>query len=118
MNILDISQPEAPSLVGTYEHGASSIFITPTATYLAGYPGNMHIVDTARKAMEELGVEPIIKPIRGGTDGSRLSFMGLPTPNVFTGGHYGHGKYEFVPVHAMEKAVEVVLKIVELYSQK
>jgi tripeptide aminopeptidase len=79
---------------------------------------NMHIVETARKAMEELGVVPIIKPIRGGTDGSRLSFMGLPTPNLFTGGHYGHGKYEFVPVHSMEKAVEVVLKIIELYAQK
>jgi len=79
---------------------------------------NMHIVDTAREAMEVLGIKPIIKPIRGGTDGSRLSFMGLPTPNLFTGGHYGHGKYEFVPVHAMEKAVGVVLKIIELYAQK
>ena len=79
---------------------------------------NMHIVETAKEAMEALGITPIIKPIRGGTDGSRLSFMGLPTPNIFTGGHYGHGKYEFVPVHALEKGVEVVLKVVERYSNK
>lgn len=79
---------------------------------------NMHIVDTAKEAMEMLGITPIIKPIRGGTDGSRLSFMGLPTPNIFTGGHYGHGKYEFIPVHALNKGVEVVLKVVELYSNK
>lgn len=76
----------------------------------------MHIVDTARVAMEQLGITPIIKPIRGGTDGSRLSFMGLPTPNLFAGGHYGHGKYEFVPVRSMEKGVEVVLRVIELYA--
>ena len=79
---------------------------------------NMHIVDTAREAMEQVGVTPIIKPIRGGTDGSRLSYIGLPTPNIFTGGHNGHGKYEFIPVRSMEKAVEVVLKIIELYTTK
>lgn len=79
---------------------------------------NMHIVDTAREAMQQVGVMPIIKPIRGGTDGSRLSYMGLPTPNIFTGGHNGHGKYEFIPAHSMEKAVEVVLKIIELYTIK
>ncbi|MBA4419851.1 MAG: peptidase T [Anaerolinea sp.] len=79
---------------------------------------NMHIVDTAREAMEQVGVTPIIKPIRGGTDGSRLSYMGLPTPNIFTGGHNGHGKYEFIPVRSMEKAVKVVLKIIELYTTK
>lgn len=79
---------------------------------------NMHIVDTAKQAMELLGITPIIKPIRGGTDGSRLSFMGLPTPNIFTGGHYAHGKYEFLPVHALEKGVDVLLKVVELYASK
>lgn len=76
-----------------------------------------HIVDTAFKAMEECGVTPKVTPIRGGTDGARLSFMGLPTPNLFTGGHNFHGRYEFIPVFAMEKAVEVILKIVELTSK-
>ncbi|MFA5524976.1 MAG: peptidase T [Tissierellales bacterium] len=75
----------------------------------------MHIVNTAKKAMEELGITPLIKPIRGGTDGARLSFMGLPCPNLFTGGHNSHGRYEFIPTESMEKAVEVILKIVELY---
>lgn len=75
-----------------------------------------HIVDTAFKAMEECEVVPNVVPIRGGTDGARLSFMGLPTPNLFTGGHNFHGKYEFIPTFAMEKAVDVILKIVELYK--
>ncbi|TLX78437.1 peptidase T [Labilibacter sediminis] len=74
----------------------------------------MHIVDQAQKAMELVGVKPLVKPIRGGTDGARLSFMGLPTPNIFAGGHNFHGRFEFVPVNSMEKAVEVILKIVEL----
>ena len=77
-----------------------------------------HVVDTAELAMKEVGVTPIIVPIRGGTDGARLSFMGLPTPNLFTGGHNFHGKYEFIPTFAMDKAVEVILKIVELYTSK
>ncbi len=73
-----------------------------------------HIVETARKAMEAVGVEPKIKPIRGGTDGSRLSYMGLLCPNIFAGGHNFHGKHEFVPVESMEKATQVILKIIEL----
>jgi len=77
-----------------------------------------HIVDTAFLAMKEVGINPIMVPIRGGTDGSRLSYMGLPTPNIFTGGQNFHGKYEFIPTFAMEKAVEVILKIVELYTDK
>lgn len=79
---------------------------------------NKYIVDTAYQAMEEVGVKPIVKAIRGGTDGSRLSYMGLPTPNIFTGGHNYHGKFEYIPSFAMEKAVEVILKIIELYGQK
>lgn len=78
---------------------------------------NKHIVDIAFKAMNETGVTPIVSPIRGGTDGARLSFMGLPTPNIFTGGHNFHGKHECIPTFAMEKAVEVIIKIIELYSQ-
>ncbi len=77
-----------------------------------------HIVETAKKAMELVGVAPHIMPIRGGTDGSRLSYMGLPCPNIFAGGHNFHGKYEFVPLESMEKAVEVIIKINELYAGK
>ncbi len=73
-----------------------------------------HIVDIAEKAMKELKIKPIIKPIRGGTDGSQLSYMGLPCPNIFAGGHNFHGKYEYVPVESMQKAVDVIVKIAEL----
>ena len=76
----------------------------------------MHIVEAAEKAIRAAGLAPILAPVRGGTDGSRLSYMGLPTPNIFTGGHNAHGKYEYVPVQSMEKAVEVILKIIECYS--
>jgi len=78
----------------------------------------MHIVDAAKKAMEDANVIPTIKPIRGGTDGARLSYMGLPTPNIFAGGENFHGKYEYIPVESMEKAVEVILNIVKIYSNK
>jgi len=77
-----------------------------------------HLIDNAFEAMKQVGVVPKITPIRGGTDGARLSFMGLPTPNIFTGGHNFHGKYEFIPIFAMEEAVEVILKIVEIYSKE
>lgn len=73
----------------------------------------MEIVELARKSMEELGIVPLIKPIRGGTDGARLSYMGLPCPNIFTGGENFHGKYEFISVNAMEKAKNVIIKIIE-----
>ncbi len=78
----------------------------------------MHIVDTAEEAMKSLGIEPIIKPIRGGTDGSQLSYMGLPCPNIFAGGHNFHGRYEYVPVESMIKATEVICKIAELTADK
>ncbi|MEO8516922.1 MAG: peptidase T [Flavobacterium sp.] len=78
----------------------------------------MHIVDIAEKAMKDLGIKPLIKAIRGGTDGSRLSFMGLPCPNIFAGGHNFHGKYEYVPVESMQKAVDVIVKIAELTAEK
>ena len=74
----------------------------------------MYIVDIAEKAMKTLDITPIIKPIRGGTDGSQLSFMGLPCPNIFAGGHNFHGKYEYVPVESMIKATEVIVKIAEI----
>ena len=77
-----------------------------------------HIVEIAEEAMLQLGIVPIIKPIRGGTDGSQLSFMGLPCPNIFAGGHNFHGKYEYVPLESMQKAVEVIVKICELTGEK
>lgn len=73
-----------------------------------------HIVDIAEKAMKELGIKPLIKPIRGGTDGCQLSYKGLPCPNIFAGGHNFHGKYEYVPVESMQKAVNVIIKIAAL----
>lgn len=77
-----------------------------------------HIVDYAFRAMEEVGVKPNIKPIRGGTDGARLSFMGLPCPNIFAGGMNFHGRYEFLPVLSLKKASEVIVKIAELIARE
>ncbi len=78
----------------------------------------MHIVDIAEEAMKDLDIKPLIKPIRGGTDGSQLSYMGLPCPNIFAGGHNFHGRYEFVPVETMIKATEVIVKIAELTAEQ
>ena len=77
-------------------------------------PDNMHVVQLAIDAMKAVGVEPKIKPIRGGTDGARLSYMGLPCPNIFAGGLNFHGRYEFIPIPSMRKAMEVVVKIAEI----
>ncbi len=77
----------------------------------------MYIVETAKQAMLLAGVEPKIRAIRGGTDGARLSYNGLPCPNIFAGGHNFHGPFEFVPVPSMEKAVEVILNIVQLVGK-
>jgi tripeptide aminopeptidase len=78
----------------------------------------MHIVDIAEKAMIEANIKPLVKPIRGGTDGSQLSYMGLPCPNIFAGGHNFHGRYEYVPVESMQKAVEVIVNIAELVEKQ
>lgn len=78
----------------------------------------MHIVDIAEEVMKEIGITPLIKPIRGGTDGSQLSFMGLPCPNIFAGGHNFHGRYEYVPVESMIKATEVIVGISEKVAYK
>ena len=79
---------------------------------------HFHVVEKAIKAMEMAGIKPKVQPIRGGTDGARLSFMGLPCPNIFAGGHNFHGKLEFVPVESMEKAVQVILNLVSLFAAK
>ncbi|ABX43702.1 peptidase T [Lachnoclostridium phytofermentans] len=78
---------------------------------------HMHLVDRAKEAMEALEITPTVVPIRGGTDGARLSFMGLPCPNLCTGGENYHGRYEYVSVNAMEKVVEILIKIIELYAK-
>ena len=75
-------------------------------------------VEIAEQALKDCGVTPNIKPIRGGTDGARLSFMGLPCPNIFAGGHNFHGPYEYVPVESMEKATEIIVRIAELTAEK
>lgn len=73
-----------------------------------------HIVTLAEQAMQENSIEPVIRPVRGGTDGARLSFMGLPCPNIFSGGHNFHSRYEFISLESIEKASQVIVKIVEL----
>ena len=78
----------------------------------------MHIVDIAQKAMEQAGIKPLIKPIRGGTDGSQLSFKGLPCPNIFAGGHNFHGRFEYVPIESIQKAIEVIINIAQLVGEE
>lgn len=78
----------------------------------------MYVVDIACKAMKKAGIVPSIKAIRGGTDGARLSYEGLPCPNIFAGGHNFHGPYEFLPIPSMQKAIEVILNIAELAQSK
>jgi tripeptide aminopeptidase len=78
---------------------------------------HLHIVDKAMEAMKMEGIEPKVQPIRGGTDGANLSYMGLPCPNIFAGGHNFHGKFEYIPLESMEKASKVVLNIISLYAK-
>lgn len=77
----------------------------------------MFLVDKAIAAIEKAGIKPIVRPIRGGTDGARLSFMGLPCPNIFTGGHNFHGRYEYIPVNSMIKSTEVILNIIDEFTK-
>jgi tripeptide aminopeptidase len=77
-----------------------------------------HVVELAMNAMKQVGITPTVIPIRGGTDGAKLSFMGLPCPNIFSGGHNFHSRFEFIPVRSMEKAVKVIVKIAELNAEK
>jgi tripeptide aminopeptidase len=116
---LELIERSAATLNSRYGAGTVNIKINDQyANMKEILSGQMHIVETARTAMQELGIEPLITPIRGGTDGSRLSFMGLPTPNIFTGGHNFHGNFEYISVQSMEKAVEVILKIIEIYATR
>lgn len=103
------------------KYGEGTVEITVTDSYYnmkEKVEPVMHVVDTAVEAMKALDIVPKVVPIRGGTDGARLSYMGLPTPNLFAGGHNFHGKFEFVPTESMEKAVELIVKIIDLYTNK
>ncbi|MCD4673981.1 MAG: peptidase T [Anaerolineaceae bacterium] len=116
---IDLIERSAATLNSRY--GAGTINIKIKEQYLnmkEKILPEMHIVKTAQEAMQSLGIPPLVIPIRGGTDGSRLSYMGLPTPNIFTGGHNFHGNYEYICLESMESAVEVILKIIELYAAK
>lgn len=77
---------------------------------------HFHLIENAKAAMQTLGIEPLVVPVRGGTDGARLSYMGLPCPNICTGGHNFHGKFEYIPVQSMEKTVEILIEIVKRYA--
>lgn len=102
------------------KYGPGTVDLQLTDSYYNMKEKIEHVFDIvllAKQAMEEVGVEPKISPIRGGTDGARLSYMGLPCPNIFTGGHNYHGRFEFIPTDSMKKAVDVILKIVELNSK-
>lgn len=102
------------------KYGAGSVELEITDSYFnmrEKIEPVMEVVEIAKKSMEEVGVTPIIKPIRGGTDGARLSYMGLPCPNIFTGGHNFHGKFEYISIQSMKKSVEVIVKVVENYTK-
>ena len=77
---------------------------------------HMHLIENAKEAMEEVGVKPCIVPVRGGTDGARLSYKGLPCPNLCTGGMNFHGRYEYISVQSMKKTVDILLAIIKKYS--
>ncbi len=99
------------------KYGAGTVSVEMTDSYYnmkEKILPHMHIIETAKKAMENVDIKPIIVPIRGGTDGARLSYMGLPCPNICTGGHNFHGRYEYIPVQSMEKVVELLIEIVKL----
>ena len=78
---------------------------------------HMHLIENAKLAMERLGITPIITPVRGGTDGCRLSYMGLPCPNICTGGMNYHGRYEYISIQSMEKVVRLLLEIISVYQE-
>ncbi len=103
------------------KYGEQTVTLTITDSYFnmrSKIEPVYHIIEIAKEAIRQAGVEPIVKPIRGGTDGARLSYMGLPCPNIFAGGHNFHSRFEYVPLESMEKATQVVINIVKLFEQK
>lgn len=102
------------------KYGASSVRLQMKDSYYNMaeiVEKEMHLIENARKAIKQAGIEPVTEPVRGGTDGSRLSFMGLPCPNLGTGGHYFHGPNECITVERMDKAVEVLVNLVKIYAE-
>jgi tripeptide aminopeptidase len=100
------------------KHGAGTFAIQFADQYYNMYDEikkHAHLVENAIKAMEAAGVTPLVRPARGGTDGARLSYMGLPCPNIFTGGHNFHSIYEYIPLESMQKSFEVILSIIRRY---
>ena len=97
---------------GTFEYTLKDSYYNMKEKVLEHF----HLVENAKKAMIDLGVEPKVIPIRGGTDGARLSFMGLPCPNLCTGGANFHGRFEYVPVKSMEKITDILMEIAKIYS--
>jgi tripeptide aminopeptidase len=99
-------------------YGAGTVEVTPHDVYYNMREkiedGNMYVVDLAKEAMREAGIEPVISPVRGGTDGSQLSFRGLPCPNLFTGGLNYHGRYEYLPLPSLKAAAETTLHLMVL----
>ncbi|WP_281613398.1 peptidase T [Flammeovirga sp. SubArs3] len=121
--IFEARKDHMKALVGTFrnEYGMNSVELNMVDQYYnmkEKVEPNMHIVDLALDAMKALDIEPDVKAIRGGTDGARLSFMGLPCPNIFAGGHNMHARYEYVPVPTMKAATKVIVKIAELVATK
>ena len=109
-----LMQEKVDAINAKYGEGVAVLQINPQYLNMKKqFEGKMHIVDIAEKAMIAAGVKPQIKAIRGGTDGAQLSYMGLPCPNIFAGGHYFHGPYEFVPVENMIAAVKVIVNIAQ-----
>ena len=99
------------------KYGAGTVVLNLTDTYYnmkQQIAPHMFLIEDAEQAMRDAGVEPLVVPIRGGTDGARLSFMGLPCPNLSTGGHNFHGRFEYIPVQSMDKMVEVLLNLVRV----
>lgn len=102
-----------------FKYGVGTVEITVTDSYFnmrEKILPHFHLIETVKNAMTKLGVEPLVVPVRGGTDGARLSYMGLPCPNICTGGHNFHGKFEYIPVQSMEKTVDILLEVVSSYS--
>ncbi|HEX2394598.1 MAG TPA: peptidase T [Bacteroidales bacterium] len=103
------------------KYGARTVKLTMIDQYYnmkAKIEPVFHIIELAKRAISDLGMTPKMIPVRGGTDGSRLSYMGLPCPNLFAGGHNFHSRYEFVPIKSMEKAVEVIVKIITMNAEE
>ena len=102
-----------------HKYGEGTVELTITESYRnmkEKIEPHMHLIENAKKAFRDCGVEPKIVAVRGGTDGARLSYMGLPCPNLSTGGHNFHGRFEYIPVESMDKMVETIINIAKIYA--